>query len=216
MIESCAQTFGQNISGDRSTPSEVGFLMNGSLEKRRHSHWSGSLTVFLYVAGWLNFAVPSIAQEAPTGFERFDPAPIAPKTIFYDEANNAISIEKFAGKIVILNLWATWCAPCVKEMPSLDRLTERLPSDRFEVVAVSQDKGGLAVSKPYLERLGIRALRVYADPSGRLYREYGARGMPTSLIVGARGELLGRIEGAIEWDGDKVVSFLANLTHARR
>lgn len=123
----------------------------------------------------------------PQGFEVVVVGTLAPKTKFLDGNNLPTSIDAFRGKIVILNLWATWCAPCVKEMPSLQRLAARMLADQFAFVAVSQDKGGIAVAKPFLDRLGISELPIYTDSAGRLPREYGGRGMPTTFIIGSTG-----------------------------
>jgi len=151
------------------------------------------------------------AAPAPKGFQTFQNGVAAPKTIFFDESGTPITIDKFNGKIVILNLWATWCGPCVKEMPSLERLAARLPTEQFAVVAVSQDKGGSAVSKPFLDRIEVKSLAVYADPIGRLYRDFGARGMPSTFIVAPNGQLIAAFEGAAEWDDANIVNFLLTL-----
>lgn len=150
----------------------------------------------------------SFADALPNGFEAVSSGLMAPRAIFLDENGLPTSIETFKGKIVVLNLWATWCAPCVKEMPSLERLSSRLSNERFAVVAVSQDKGGMAVAKPFLEKLGVRGLSIYSDPTGRLSREYGGRGMPTTFIVGKNGQLIARLEGSADWDTKEIVAYL--------
>lgn len=153
----------------------------------------------------------SLADPAPKGFEIFNRGVVAPKTIFFDGNGAPTTIGQFNGKIAVLNLWATWCVPCAKEMPSLERLSVRLPSEAFVVVAVSQDKGGTAISKPFLDRIGMRSLAVYADPTGRLYRDLGGRGIPATFIVGQNGDLVARFEGAAEWDEPGIVDFLLSL-----
>ena len=119
--------------------------------------------------------------------------------------------DAFKGKIVVLNLWATWCAPCIREMPSLERLASHKSADRFAIVAVSQDKGGTAVAKPFLNRLGIRGLSIYTDPVGRLAREFGGRGMPTTFIIGKSGNVISRLEGSADWDAKEIASYLESL-----
>lgn len=153
----------------------------------------------------------SFADTLPAGFEVVSSGLMAPKVIFLDENGLPTSIDAFKDKIVVLNLWATWCAPCVKEMPSLERLASRLSNDRFAVVAVSQDKGGMAVAKPFLDKLGVRGLLVYSDPTGRLSREYGGRGMPTTFIVGKDGKLIARLEGSADWDAKEIVAYLTAM-----
>ena len=96
-----------------------------------------------------------------------------------------MSIESFRGKTVILNLWAPWCVPCLEEMPSLDRLAARLPEKDFAVVAVTKDPVGPSPSKAMFDRMALKRLRLYLDPDGKLGPEVGARGFPTTLILGA-------------------------------
>jgi len=115
--------------------------------------------------------ISSAEVATPPGFERFTGNHPAPGSTFASQHFRQTTIAEFSGKILILNMWATWCAPCVKEMPALDRLVSRLPASQFAVIAISQDKGGIAVAKPFLERLGIRDLQVYFDPAGRLMRD---------------------------------------------
>ncbi len=155
---------------------------------------------------------PCFAQAPlPQGFEAVGKGTLAPKTKFLDEKNLPTSIDAFKGRIVVLNLWATWCAPCIREMPSLERLASHMPADQFAFVAVSQDKGGMAVAKPFLDRLGIRGLSVYTDPVGRLPREFGGRGMPTTFIIGKSGDVISRLEGSADWDAKEIASYLASL-----
>lgn len=150
------------------------------------------------------------AASAPKGFEVLQGI-VAPKTQFSDARGQPITIDAFKGKVVILNFWATWCGPCIKEMPSLDRLSARLNKDTAEVVAVSQDKGGAAIAKPFIERLGVENLVAYADPSGKLSRDLGVRGLPTTFIIAPDGTVATRVEGPVEWDTDEILSHLATI-----
>ncbi len=130
---------------------------------------------------------------------------------FVDEAGTPTSVDSFRGKIVVLNLWAAWCVPCLREMPSLDRLAELLPQDEFAVIAVSQDHSGPEVVKRSFAKLGLHRLKLYLDPAGRLGKEIGARGMPTTLILSAEGKPLSFREGAAAWDSEDTVSYLRGL-----
>src|SRR5208337_2150898 len=137
-----------------------------------------------------------------------EPAKLSP---FYDEGGKAVSIESFRGKTVILNLWAPWCVPCLQEMPSLDRLAARLPEKDFVVVAVTRDPVGDSPSKKTFDRMGLKRLKLYLDPDGRLEPAIGARGFPTTLILGPDGAPLAYREGAAEWDSDAMVARLEAL-----
>ena len=110
-----------------------------------------------------------------------------------------ISLTDFRGRVVLLNFWATWCGPCVAEMPSLDRLEAELGGEGFTVVAVSQDRNP-AVVQPFFAENAIQHLARYHDPAGALSRAFGIRGLPTSVLIDREGRVVGRIEGPAEWD----------------
>ena len=129
------------------------------------------------------------------------PARSLPALAFADGEGRALSAEVWRGRVVLLNLWATWCIPCVEEMPALDRLQARLGGPEFEVVALALDRQGLAVVKPFVERLKLARLGLYLDPTGAATRTLGARGLPTTLLIDRAGRELGRVEGAADWDG---------------
>jgi thiol-disulfide isomerase/thioredoxin len=167
--------------------------------------------ISILVALQIGFSSCFAQTPLPQGFEAVGEGTLAPKTKFLDGNNLSTSVDAFKGKIVVLNLWATWCAPCIKEMPSLERLAAHMPADRFAFVAVNQDKGGMAVAKPFLDRLGIRGLSIYSDPVGRLPREYGGRGMPTTFIIGKSGNVISRLEGSADWDAKEIVTYLTSL-----
>ena len=137
-----------------------------------------------------------------------EPARLSP---IFDEAGAAVPIESFRGKTVILNLWAPWCAPCLEEMPSLDRLAGRLPETDFAVVAATRDPVGPSPSKAMFDRMALKRLRLYLDPEGRLGPEMGARGYPTTLILGPDGAPLAIREGAADWDSDAMIARLRQL-----
>jgi hypothetical protein len=96
-------------------------------------------------------------------------------------------------------------------MPSLERLAARLPPERFVVVAVSQDKGGAAIAKPFLGRIGVTRLPLYVDPNGRVSRELGVRGFPTTILIAQSGVVFAKLEGPAEWDSDEIVAYLLSL-----
>lgn len=166
-------------------------------------------------AAWWTLAPPSKGRLQPLDFR--SPAQLPS---FVDEAGASVSLEHFRGKTVVFNLWAAWCGPCIDEMPSLDRLAQRLPQDRFAVVAVSQDRSGAAAAKPVFDRLKLTRLKLYLDPERRLGAHVGVRGMPTTLIFGPDGVPLSFREGAAVWDSDEMVerirALAASGSHASR
>lgn len=157
-------------------------------------------------AGWRMATTPG-----PRDLQRLSSDAPARLSAFVDGTGAAVSIDSFRGKVVILNLWAAWCVPCLQEMPSLDRLAARLPDDQFAIVAVSQDKNGVDAAKRAFAKLGLQRLKFYLDPAGKLGAEIGARGMPTTLILGADSVPLSFREGAATWDSDEMIAYLHGL-----
>ena len=135
--------------------------------------------------------------------------PVAvPALSFVDASGKTLSLDDFKGKVVLLNLWATWCAPCVEEMPALDRLQQALGGDGFMVLALAMDRQGRPLVEPFLEKLGVKNLPMYLDTSGNATRLLKARGLPTTVLIGRDGKELGRLEGSAVWDSAQAASFL--------
>jgi len=130
-----------------------------------------------------------------------------------DPVTGASTTTEIGAGPLVLNLWATWCAPCVEELPSLERLS-RLAKGRFRVVLMSQDRGGDAVNKPFLERLKIKELPSFSDPGGSFGRALSVRGLPTTFLVNRSNEIIARYEGGVRWDLEAVVDFIASTTNA--
>jgi thiol-disulfide isomerase/thioredoxin len=118
------------------------------------------------------------------------------------------SLADFNGKVVVLNLWATWCVPCRKEMPALDRLQASLGGADFAVVPLSIDRGGRETVAKFYAEIGIRKLPVYTDASGEAVHALGAVGLPTTLVLDRAGEEIARIIGPADWDAPKVAEIL--------
>jgi len=127
---------------------------------------------------------------------------VLPEIKFLDAEGRERTLADWRGKTVLLNLWATWCLPCRKEMPALDRLQATLGSDQFQVVAISVDRTGLTGAKKFLEETKTPNLGVYADPTARLASTLRAAGLPATLLIDKEGRELGRLLGPAEWDGE--------------
>jgi thiol-disulfide isomerase/thioredoxin len=144
----------------------------------------------------------SLSQGQMAAFVfRKEPAPL-PEFKFQDAEGKERTLADWRGKVVLLNLWATWCLPCRKEMPSLDRLQQELGSDKFEVVALSVDPKGLEASRKFLDQSKVEKLALYVDPSARANTELRAVGLPATLLIDAEGREIGRLLGPAEWDGE--------------
>jgi thiol-disulfide isomerase/thioredoxin len=125
-----------------------------------------------------------------------------PDVKFQDATGKERSFADWRGKVVLLNLWATWCLPCRKEMPALDRLQKELGSDKFEVVAVSVDRKGVEAAKKFLDEVKTEHLGLYVDPTTRMTSDLRAVGLPATLLIDAQGREIGRLLGPAEWDSE--------------
>ena len=112
---------------------------------------------------------------------------------------------------MVVNFWATWCAPCVKEMPTLDALQAKLGGPGFEVLTISQDREGAKVAKPFVEKNQWKNLALYVEAPGKFAHDAKLRGLPTSLIVDKNGQEVGRIEGDLDWNSPEVEKILRDL-----
>ena len=158
--------------------------------------------------------VTSRSDEAAGGdftFPLLETPRALPTIGFLDSEGRETTFGAFEGRTVLLNIWATWCTPCREEMPALDRLQARLGGTDFEVVALAIDREGMPAVRAFYEELGLEALRIYVDPTGRAGRELGVFGIPTTLLIGPSGRELGRLVGPADWDSEEAVSFTAQM-----
>ncbi|MEN3952379.1 TlpA disulfide reductase family protein [Iodidimonas sp. SYSU 1G8] len=136
-----------------------------------------------------------------------DPKPV-PATAFKGAGDREVTLADFKGKTVLLNFWATWCAPCKVEMPSLDRLQTQLGGDDFEVVTLSSDRAGKRAVDPYFAEAGLTALKPYYDPKNAVGMAMGVTGLPTTILIDAQGRELGRMLGDAEWDSPEAIALV--------
>ncbi len=141
-----------------------------------------------------------LATGAMTTFV-FKPQPEPlPDIRFLDGSGAEVSLASFHGKVVLLNLWATWCGPCREEMPALDKLQAALGSDKFQVVALALDKSGVDGAKKFLADTKTEKLEAYADPTAKEGTRLRVIGMPTTILIDAEGREIGRLIGPAHWD----------------
>ncbi|CAN7766699.1 TlpA disulfide reductase family protein [Pseudorhodoferax sp. LjRoot39] len=133
-----------------------------------------------------------------------------PHLAFNDEKGRLVSLKDFHGRMVLLNLWATWCPPCREEMPSLDRLNAKRRSATFEVVALSLDSP--EKSQAFLRAIQAQTLRGYTDHQGGALRTLGLVSVPTTLLIDAKGREIGRTVGPAAWDGPAALNLIDSIT----
>ena len=128
-----------------------------------------------------------------------------PELRFMNRKNRELTLEAFRGSFVLLNIWATWCAPCREEMPALDRLQEKLGGPDFQVLALSIDEAPPSVIRKFYKDLGIESLFVYHDPTGGAFTKLNLTGIPATLLLDREGRGIGYIVGPVEWDKPEIV-----------
>jgi thiol-disulfide isomerase/thioredoxin len=176
-----------------------------------------SLTTYRYGPLWLRQQPTpqtefGAAREAPTG-EPFDlsvhdePRPV-PAIRFTDAEGHALTLADFRGRVVLLNIWATWCVPCRKEMPSLDRLEKQLGGKNFIVLPLSIDRNGAAAVKLFYQELGLASLGIYLDPGGRAQSALAIAGIPATLLIDREGREVARKMGPAEWDSPEMIGLI--------
>lgn len=126
-------------------------------------------------------------------------------------------VSEFAGQVTVLNLWATWCPPCIHEMPALDRLSKAMEGSGVRIVTLNVERGGLEKAAEFLERNMLHNLQAYADERAAVPRAIGALGLPTTIILDPEGREIARVQGDAAWDespAPEVLRRLAEMTGA--
>jgi thiol-disulfide isomerase/thioredoxin len=176
--------------------------------------------VILAVGGFAGLAfgasVPTsaLAAEPPKfagfsgDFSPIDPPLQMPQAGFEDKLGDKLFLKDFQGKVVILNFWATWCGPCVVEMPTLDRLQAKLGGKDLAVVAVALDREGIKKAAPFYRQTGVANLTLYTDRRSQLFEELDGKNLPTTFIINRDGKVVGKLVGAAAWDSDAAISLI--------
>ncbi|SMH26156.1 TlpA family protein disulfide reductase [Mesorhizobium australicum] len=165
-------------------------------------------TLALALFGMLLALIQASATEPPANFaSHATPQPV-PEISFQNADGQPKTLADFSGKIVLLNIWATWCAPYRKEMPTLDRLQAELGGVDFEVVALSVDRKGPEVVRKFFDEIGVKHLALNIDTSSKAMFALGAVGLPLTLLIDREGREIGRVIGPAEWDSPEVVAFI--------
>ncbi len=176
---------------------------------RRNLGIFGSLLVAFIVIPVKNIAAKEPLLEGQVQEFQLAPSTRARPTVTWKNANGGkISLADFDGKVVMVNFWASWCAPCIRELPSIDRLQARLGSDKFSVAAISIDRGGKPVARRMLNRLKLKNLTLYTDRDSTTARSLGVRNMPTTIVYDQKGREVGKLVGGAEWDSNEAVALL--------
>jgi thiol-disulfide isomerase/thioredoxin len=150
----------------------------------------------------------ALAKGAMARFKPAQPAKPMPDLEYLDADDKPMRLADSTGKARLINLWATWCAPCVKEMPSLDRLQAALPRDKFIVLPISLDGPSKAKVAPFYKERKLEHLGVYYDKARKAMSVLDVSLLPTSILVDAAGRELGRLEGDADWDTPEGIALM--------
>ncbi len=128
---------------------------------------------------------------------------------FSDGSGRSLTLDHFRGTFILVNVWATWCAPCKEEMASLNHLALLLANKNIKIVPISIDVSGALRVRSFYERLGLNNLSIYVDPSKNVMDGLGITGIPTTLLIGPDQREIGRIVGPAQWDAPESVKHIA-------
>lgn len=148
------------------------------------------------------------AEDPKASFVWLDAPRALPEIRFETADEETLTLADFRGRVVLLNVWATWCGPCRKEMPTLDRLQARLGGPDFTVVPLSIDRQGVPAVKRFYQEIGIAHLGLYVDSSNRAGAALGLTGLPTTMLIDREGNEVARLVGPAEWDGPDMVALI--------
>ena len=154
-------------------------------------------------------ALEALAVGDMANFRALATPAAVPSVVFEGDEGETLTLAAFEGRLILLNLWATWCGPCREEMPALDRLQKAMGSERFEVVALSVDHRGHDLARRFLAENGIDHLGFYIDPTARANVTLRAFGLPTTLLIAPDGREIGRLVGPAHWDSADAVALIA-------
>ena len=176
----------------------------------KDSHtWILAITITTFGIGTAlykyNDVLDTDPREGQLVFSYFKTPAVMPELNFVDRNNHGLNLESFRGKVILLNIWATWCIPCREEMPALDRLQAMLGGADFEVVALAIDKGQINIIEEFYEKLGLRFLARYHDSTGNAALKLGTNGIPATYLINREGKGLGGVLGPVEWDSPEII-----------
>ena len=132
----------------------------------------------------------------------------APKTIFFDTGGKELTLNDFKGRLTLVNFWATWCAPCRKEMPSLEVLSNQIGGDTFQVVTIATMRSSEAAVKKFFNDNNIIDLPKFRDPKGYLARASGVAALPLTILLDRNGNEISRLIGDANWAQDETIEFI--------
>lgn len=154
--------------------------------------------------------VAAQAAARPSMLMHADPRPVL-SPLFTDEYGLDLTLDDFRGRIVLVNIWATSCAPCRAEMQTLDQLQEKLGGDAFHILPLCVDGSGLSSARRFYNTFGLNNIAIYLTDDGAAFRAFGMEGLPTTILVDSQGRELGRVSGPANWNSRQVRTRLQSM-----
>lgn len=183
--------------------------VNDLRDERKKTNYPAAILIFLAVSGLL--ILFSLKQN--NSYLKFSPLKTglpAPDFMFPGLDGKMVSLSDYQGHVVLVNVWATWCPPCVDEMPSMERLYREFKGEKFEILAVSIDALGEKVVAPFMKKYNL-SFPALMDPDGTIKTLYHTTGVPESFIVDQEGILIKQIIGSRDWAKPEIIGFFRNL-----
>lgn len=175
-----------------------------------------SRLAFLIFLAFVVTAAPAAgADAAPRGLILHESPRAVPDFAFADEAATPHTLADHRGRYLLLSVWATWCPPCITEMPALLALAAALPAERFRLLPVAVDKGGPAAIRRFLGRRGLDAFPVLAGAMDEVFAALGDHRLPVALLIDPEGREIGRAVGPVAWDSEETITLLRRITAGR-
>ncbi len=195
------------MSRTKTTSAEIGTLRRAAARACR----GGGVSLLVILSG----LTPLLAGEPDASITWHAAPRHLPPFVFTSGSGGPMTLRYFRGRIVLLNVWATWCPTCRRELPTLDRLQKKLGGKDFEVVALSIDREGIEAIAPFFREIGVKDLHIYFDRRSAVLGEYVIVGLPTTLIIDRGGREIGRLTGPANWDTPELAGLLRNLIASR-
>ena len=162
-------------------------------------------------------SIPNLVNQMKT-FKLTTNTSSRPDISWKDANGNKVTLELFGGKVVLLNFWASWCLPCIRELPSINRLQAKLGGDKFTVIALNIDRGGKPIANRFRRKLKLDKLDLHIDQKNSVARLLKIKVLPTTIVFDSKGREVGKMEAAAEWDTKEALSliqyFINNPNHA--
>ncbi len=183
-----------------------------SSSRRPHTRMlSAACAALIAASAWGYHEANEPSDGTVRSFRPVDPPQPLPGLAFLDASRGPSSFADYRGRVLLLNIWATWCPPCVRELPALDRLQGKFLDSDFVILAISVDAGGFAVTEPFFQRLGIRHLRRLADPGRNLGEFFPLDVLPANFIIDREGNVTGFLRSFADWDAPEAEAMVRDL-----